>query len=154
MASIYGTSSKAPSLDDTASADDVHGDLGIETLGYAPTPSGVTGTIHKTILAVMFTLAFAGSAPADELQPVAGRSIDLGPVSGVAYYTIERDGFRVVATLAEGETGTPVRFEAILAPDQSLMLSTPHGVGVASTAIEISRQDDQVVIYETAAATN
>ena len=30
-------------------------------------------------------------------------------MSGVAYYTVERDGFRVVTTLAQGETGTPVR---------------------------------------------
>src|SRR5580693_6446334 len=51
-------------------------------------------------------------------------------VSGVAYYTVERDGFRVVATLAKkDEDAAPVRVEAVLAPDQSLTLSNPREAG-------------------------
>ena len=82
-------------------------------------------TIRRTILAAAFALAFVGAAHADGLRPIEGRSIDLGEVSGIAYYTVERDGFRVVATLAQGEAGTPVRVEAVLAPGQSVVLSTP-----------------------------
>jgi hypothetical protein len=105
-------------------------------------------SIHRTILASVFTLASIGAAHADELRPIEGRSIDLGEVSGVAYYTVERDGFRVVATLAQGETGTPVQFEAVLAPGQSVVLSTPREVGVVPSAVQITRQNDQVLVDE------
>ena len=105
-------------------------------------------SIHRTILAAAFTLASIGAAQANELRPVEGRSIHLGEVSGVAYYTVERDGFRVVATFAQGETGAPVRFEAVLAPGQSVVLSTPREVGVVPSAVQITRQNDQVLVDE------
>ncbi len=44
-------------------------------------------SIHRTILAAAFTLASIGAAHANELRPVEGRSIELGQISGVAYYT-------------------------------------------------------------------
>jgi predicted aconitase len=109
--------------------------------------------IHRTILAATFALAAVGAAHADEAQPIQGRSIDLGQVSGVAYYTVERDGFRVVATLAQGAAGTPVRIEAVLAPGQSVVLSTPREAGVAPNSVQISRRDDQLLVNE-AALTN
>jgi hypothetical protein len=105
-------------------------------------------SVHRTILAAAFTLASIGAAHANELRPVEGRSIRLGEVSGVAYYTVERDGFRVVATFAQGETGTPLRFEALLAPGQSVVLSTPRAAGVAPRRVQISRQNDRVLVHE------
>jgi hypothetical protein len=106
-------------------------------------------TVHRAILAAVFTFA-VGAALADGLGPVQGRRIDLGAVSGVAYYTVERNGFRVVATLAQGEAGTPVRIEAVLAPGQKLVLSTPRGVGHPANAVEISRRGDRVLVQEAA----
>jgi hypothetical protein len=105
-------------------------------------------TIHRTILAAAVALVATGAAHADELQPLQARSVDLGEMAGVAYYIVEPDGFRLVAILAQGVTGTPVRFETVLAPGQSVVLSTPRDEGVVATAIEISRQDDQVVVHE------
>ncbi len=58
-------------------------------------------TIRQTTLAAAFALAAIGPAHAEGLKPLQGQVIDLGDVSGVAYYTVERDGFRVVATLAK-----------------------------------------------------
>jgi predicted aconitase len=111
-------------------------------------------SIHRTILAPAFAFALSiGVAHGDGLQPIEGQSIHLGEVSGVAYYTIERDGFRLVATLAQGEAGTPVRIEAILAAGQSLVLSTPREAGSAPNAVEISRRGDQVLVRK-AAPTN
>ncbi|MGO4677921.1 hypothetical protein AB4Z40_34125 [Bosea sp. 2YAB26] len=110
-------------------------------------------TIHRSILAAAFALASTAVVHADGLRPIEGRSIDLGGVSGVAYYTVEHDGFRVVATLAQGETGTPLRIEAVLAAGQSVVLSTPGAAGVAANAVKISRRDDQVVV-DGAAVTN
>ena len=117
--------------------------------------------IRHTILAATLALGFAGSAFAETLKPVEARDIDaqgidLGTVSGVVYYTAEPDGFHVVATLAQGgEDNVPVRVEATLAPGQSVVLSTPHGVGEAPETVQISRQADTVLVHKaTAAAIN
>ena len=117
-------------------------------------PKETTMTIRRTILAGALALASIGSvAHAAGLEPAQGQSIDLGAVSGVAYYTVERDGYRVVATLAqEGQDGAAVRVEAVLAPGQSVVLSTPRGAGTAPYAVEISRRADAVVVHRAAAA--
>lgn len=99
-------------------------------------------SVRTTLLAATAALATLGAAHAEGLRPVQAKSIDLGGVSGVAYYTVERDGFRVVTTLAQGERGTPVRMVAVLAPGQSVVLSTPN----QERTIEISRQADTVVV--------
>jgi hypothetical protein len=57
-----------------------------------------TMAIRQAILAAVFALAAIGPAHAEGLKPLQGQVIDLGDVSGVAYCTVERDGFRVVAT--------------------------------------------------------
>ncbi len=112
-------------------------------------------TATRTILlaAAAFASATLAAARAGELRPVEASVIDLGGVSGVAYYTVERDGFRVVATFAEGEAGAPVRVETLLTPGQTLVLSAPREPGAAPETVEISRQDDRVLVHG-AAATN
>ena len=50
-------------------------------------------------------LLFAAPAKADMLVLYEAASIDLGGLHGFAYYTEQPDGFRVVATIAEGEAG-------------------------------------------------
>ena len=110
-------------------------------------------TIRRTILAATLALAFTSAAHAGDFPPLEAKSIDLGGVSGIAYYIVERAGFRVVVILAQGETGTPVRFETLLAPGQSVVLSTPRDEGPVGKAVEISRRDDQVLVQD-AVATN
>jgi hypothetical protein len=107
-------------------------------------------TIRRIFMVVASALALAGTTHAAELAPIQPQSIDLGEVSGVAYYTAERDGFHVVATLAQGETGTPVRFQAVLDPGQSLVLSTPRGVGLPPVAVRISRRGNSLLVEEPA----
>ena len=63
-------------------------------------------------------------------------------MSGVAYYTVEPDGFRVVTTLAQGDAGTPIRFVSVLAPGQRVVLSTPH----QANELEISRKGDNLIV--------
>jgi hypothetical protein len=90
---------------------------------------------------------------AEGLKPLRGQVIDLGDVSGVAYYTVERDGFRVVATLAKkDEDAVPVRVVAVLAPGQSLALSTPHEAGTPPDAVDFIRRADTVLVHKAAAA--
>jgi hypothetical protein len=107
-------------------------------------------SIRSTLLAAALTLASLGGAHANGLRPIEGQDINLGDVSGVAYYTVEPDGFRVVATLAQGEAGTPVRIVSVLAPGQRVVLSTPHQSGV----LEISRNSDSLLVRKANAVSN
>lgn len=107
-------------------------------------------SVRNLLFAGAFALASLGAAHADGLRPIAAKSIDLGDVSGVAYYTIERDGFHVVATLAQGELGTPIRVVSVLAPGQRVVLSTPH----KADAIEISKKGDSVLVHKADAVSN
>src|SRR5262249_45479782 len=110
-------------------------------------------TIRQTTLAAALALSSLGSAHAEGLKPLQGQVIDLGDVSGVVYYTVERDGFRVVATLAKkDEDAVPVRVVAVLAPDQSLTLSTPREWGTPPDAVKIVRRAATVLVHEAAAA--
>lgn len=114
--------------------------------------------IHHILPAAAFALAVAGAAQADAPQAAEAGSIQAQPVafgalSGVAHATAERDGLRVVATAADGETGTPLRVEAVLAPGQGVVLSTPREAGAAPGAVALVRRGDRVLVRG-AAATN
>lgn len=112
-------------------------------------------TLRGIALATVLALTAVTTAHADGLLPRQAQVIDLGDMSGVAYYTAERSGYRVVATFAQngaqGEAGTPVRFEAVLAPGQSVVLSTPRAAGRAADAVEISRENDTMLVCKAVA---
>jgi hypothetical protein len=110
-------------------------------------------SIRNLILTASTALMLAGAAQAGELRPMQGQTLDFGGVVGVAYYTVEQDGYHVVATLAEGETGAPVRFEAVLTAGQAVTLSSPAVQGGALASVEFSRLQDQVLV-RAATATN
>src|SRR5712664_4498048 len=109
-----------------------------------------TTQIRRALFATTVALAFVGPAHADGLRPIEAKSIDLGEVSGVAYYTVERDGFHVVTTLAQGMAGAPIRVVSVLAPGQSVVFSTPHQAG----ALEIARNGDSVLVRKAKAVSN
>ena len=106
-------------------------------------------SIRSMLVAAAFAWACLEAAPANGLRPIDAMSIDLGEVSGVAYYTAEHDGLHVVTTLAEGEAGTPIRIVSVLAPGQRVVLSTPQ-----AGAFEISRKGDSVLVRKANAASN
>ncbi len=99
---------------------------------------------QTTRAAAALLAAGLGPATAAEIGAGAGRSIDLGTLAGVAYYIPEARGYRVVVTLAPRAAAPAVRFETVLAPDQSVTLSTPRALGDATDAIEIARVGDSV----------
>jgi hypothetical protein len=105
-------------------------------------------TYFRTVVASVFiATSIAGQASAQQVEPIHSQIIDLGTVNGDVYYTVQPNGFHVVATFAErGEAGQPVRFETVLAPGQSVTISTPRGVDVPSEAVSISRQADRVLV--------
>ena len=91
-------------------------------------------SIRSILFATAFLMAALGTTHAESLCPIQAKSIDLGDVSGVACYTIERDGFHVVTTLAQGEAGTPIRVVSVLAPGQHVVLSTTSRTGGLESA--------------------
>ena len=59
-----------------------------------------------------------------------------------------KDQYDVVATVAEGETALPVRFEATLAEAQKLTISVPGRMGEKSRSFEISRVGGKLTFLE------
>ena len=88
-------------------------------------------------------------ADAIEVKTVAGASISLGDVSGSAYYTVEKDGYRLVATLASGVDSTPVRLTTTLLSGQRVTMSVPRGVGEPEMRIEFNRVEDRLFVNDT-----
>ncbi|MGD9670450.1 MAG: hypothetical protein AB7U75_15640 [Hyphomicrobiaceae bacterium] len=99
-----------------------------------------------TLAALAAAAGLATTAQAAEVAAYRGQSIDLGAVTGVAYYTVEQGGYRVVATLADTDSKAAVRFEAVLAPGQSVVLSSPAARGRSPARIEISRVGARVEV--------
>jgi hypothetical protein len=102
------------------------------------------------LVAAAFALASLQPARANDLRAIDAISIDFGEVSGVAYYTVERDGFHVVATLAQGMAGTPIRVVCVLAPGQRVAFSTSHQLG----GLEISRNGSSVIVHKVKSVAN
>ena len=106
--------------------------------------------MRNLLLVAAFALASLGAVRADGVRPIEAESIDLGETTGIAYYTVERDGFHVVTTLAQSEAGTPIRVVSVLAPGQSVVLSTARLAG----AIEISRRGDSLFVHRVNVGSN
>ena len=106
-------------------------------------------SIRNLLIATAFAFVSVTTAHADGLRPIEAKSIELGGISGVAYYTAEHDGFHVVTTLADGKAGTPFRVVSVLAPGQRVVLSTPQ-----AGALEISREGDSVIVRKAKAISN
>lgn len=109
-------------------------------------PESPRTMMRTLVLAATAALPLIGSAHAESVKPAQAKSLDLGPLAGVAYYTVEPRGHRVVVTLAPRAAAPAVRFEAVLASGQSMTVSTPRQAGAASRAVEISRDGDTVSV--------
>jgi hypothetical protein len=107
-------------------------------------------SFKRSLFAAFLAATFSLPALAQDLKPVQSQAIDLGPVAGDAFYTVEHDGFHVVATFAPRQGGTPVRVQALLAPGQSVVFSTPRAVGEPPASVTIQRHNDQVLVRKVA----
>jgi len=103
-----------------------------------------TTLLGRLALSTVAALAVAaGDVRAEMVDPMQGKTIDLGTIGGTIYYTIHPDGYRVVATLG---TDLPVRFIATLSPEQSIVLSIPRGLGEAAIQVRILRHDERLLV--------
>ncbi len=87
----------------------------------------------------------ATGAYAQDLGPMQGRTVTLGDVSGVAYYTPDALGYRVVATFSSAH-GVPMRFIATLEPEQAMTVSVPRGPGEPALEAVFTRHGDRLIV--------
>jgi hypothetical protein len=106
------------------------------------------------VFALVLSLVAFTSVRADDIQPQEAHSVNLGTLTGVAYYTVEGDGYRVVTTVAQNESSAPVRFVAVLLPNQKVTISVPGGLNGRSATIDIIRRGDNVTIAREGVPTN
>jgi hypothetical protein len=90
-------------------------------------------------------LAGAGALRAEELPPYAGMALQIGDMKGVAFYTLQEEGYHVIAILA-ARPGSPVRFESMLSPGQKMTISAPPTSPVNARTVEFSRQGDRLLV--------
>ena len=102
----------------------------------------------RTFAGIFAALAAIGTAQADELGPMQARSIALGDVSGVAYYTVSEGGYEVVATVTTAEDVSPVRFVATLAAGQQIIFSVPRAENEKPLELVFARLGDSVIVSE------
>ncbi|MGH6924118.1 MAG: hypothetical protein ACRED5_10305 [Propylenella sp.] len=107
---------------------------------------------RSTAALALACMTIAGASSAAELAPGAGHSVMLAEFTGTLYYTVEPDGFRVVATLASGAEGLPIRFESTLASGQRFVLSVPRAVGEEPLEFVVVRNGDLLVVSDDSAA--
>ena len=101
--------------------------------------------MHRYMAFAALCLA-ASPTHAGELVAREAASIEIGGFQGVVYYTNEHDGYRVVATIAAGEAGPPVRFIATLAESQGMTISAPGEIGAHSQELEVLRMDGKLLV--------
>ena len=98
---------------------------------------------YISLVALCLTLT---PVQAGEITDLQAESIDVGEFHGIVFYTGEHDGYRVVATIAQGETGLPVRFEATLIEAQKITITVPGKLGEISKVIELTRVGSKLVV--------
>jgi hypothetical protein len=105
-------------------------------------------------LSVALAAVALSGAPvhADTFKPVQAQKVNLGTLTGVAYYTEEADGAHVVLTLQAPESATPFRVVATLAQGQSVTLSVPRGAGEPPVNVRFTRRGGLVSMDDGAAA--
>jgi hypothetical protein len=110
--------------------------------------------VPVSLCLLMAATALAPMAPtarADELKPIHALQLDLGGVSGIAYYTVEPDGFHVVATVAQdGKDSTPLRVQSVLDAGQRIEFSTASAIGVPPNTITLERRGDKLIVRSNA----
>lgn len=100
----------------------------------------------KFLITAAILAAITTGASAADLKAETGQTINLGSVSGAAYYTVEENGLRLVATVADGETGAPIRFVSTLEDGQALTIAVPAAEGKNPEELTFRRDGDRLTV--------
>ncbi|MEQ1955808.1 hypothetical protein [Mesorhizobium sp. CN2-181] len=110
--------------------------------------------IRLLALSLLAGSVLTGASAADvKLAPGSAYSVHLADVDGVVYYSIDKDGYRVVATLASGVDNLPVRVVSTLTPGQRMSLSVPGALGEPALDVEILHDGHSLVVSDPASET-
>jgi hypothetical protein len=90
----------------------------------------------------------SGVSVAGELVPGRANDVHLGGFDGVVYYSVEQDGYKVIATLASGANALPIRFISTLAPGQRLVISVPRSADQPPIDFEILRDGEALLVSD------
>ena len=107
----------------------------------------------RIVAGLFAAFAVSSFAQAAEMRPMQATSISHGGVIGVAYYNVVEGGYQVVATLAAGEDGTPMRFVTTLVDGQKMLVSVPQAVDQAPIELEFARIGDSLSVSQSATVT-
>ena len=102
----------------------------------------------RSIALAFACMALPGVSVAGELAPGNAHSVHLDHFDGIVYYSVEQDGYRVVATLTSGGDALPIRFVSTLAPGQRLVISVPRSGGQPSVDFEILRNGEVLLVND------
>lgn len=109
------------------------------------------------IAATGLLLATGLTASADRTSSRLGETealaMSLGTVTGVAYYTLEKDGVHLVATMSPA-IGETVRFEGVLQDGETARVSVPRGVDEPARMLAFKREGDAVIVTDLATLTD
>src|ERR1700745_1556872 len=103
-------------------------------IGWAYAWSGLAQSVDPQPIAEDPTPTLRVETQERAIGPKQGLVFSLGAAIGVAYFTLEPPGCRLVATI-QGAEGAPVRFTATLAPEQAATVSVPGKVGEQATKV-------------------
>ena len=102
--------------------------------------------------ALVASLGLHGPAQASELTPIQAHAIAMGGIQGIAYYTVEPDGLRVVATVSAGDA--VLRVISTLATDQSMALAVPGAEGETGMTVEFTRHGNRILVSQSPPVTH
>jgi len=102
----------------------------------------------RLIASAFACMAMSGVSVAGELAPGRAHDVHLGRFDGVVYYSVEQDGYNVVATLSSGADALPIRFVSTLGPGQRLVISVPQSAEQPSIDLEILRDGEALVVSD------
>ncbi len=98
----------------------------------------------KRLVASLATVLVLATGAANAASPAPkGRSVDLGALKGVAYYTVSGANYDVVVTVADADSKA-VRFQASLAEGQAVVLSSAAEGAVVK--VQLSRNNGELRI--------
>ena len=122
-------------------------------IGWAVVMSGLAQSVDPQSNAEDATPPLQVETQERAIGPRQGLVFSLGATIGVAYFTLEPAGFRLVATI-QSAAGAPVRFTATLAPEQAATVSVPGKVGEQATEVSFLRRGEQLVVKPAASPNN
>lgn len=115
-------------------------------------------TVAAAVLATAFALTPAASSSAETMQltkPLAGSTMFFADRYATAYYSIDKENFRTVVTIAPGPdgTGNPMQLTNSLADGESAEYSVGgFGENSIKVTLKLTRHGDTIVANATTEA--